>query len=168
MVETMVENVTSTIAEMVNVISVENINETLVDMVNSTILDMDNETTQFPFTMFTEPLELPPWHTPKLWIVVCCVFYTIMAITGSFGNILTIVAIATTRRMLQVVPNIYVLSLAVADLGVCALLMPMAILAQTIGLAKWLCKGAAFFSLFFHVQSAFHLGVIAANRWVPI
>ena len=123
------------------------------------MVEMANETTEFPITE-----QIPLWHTPKIWIMVCCIFYTIMAITGSFGNILTITAIATTRKMLQVVPNVYVLSLAVADFGMCAIVMPMAILAQTIGLPKWLCKGAAFFSLFFHVQSAFHLGVIAANR----
>ena len=56
-------------------------------------------------------------------------FLPLICATGFIGNAMVCVAIATDRR-LQNITNYFLFSLALADLLVCSIVMPLAILAE--------------------------------------
>ena len=83
------------------------------------------------------PMSLPTW---KIIIVIVPLSLTCLAII--LGNSLVIVAVLT-QKFLRTIPNVYILSLAVADLLVGILILPLGLL--EIAMQKWtlgkvLCK----------------------------
>ena len=136
--------------------------------------NIDNTTYSAPdWTTWTgeEALQVlpgkPPWYTPDMWIVIFKVYFGITSIFGTIGNIITIVAVITTKE-LQTIPNYYVTSLAFADLGVCFILMPISIVTYTYAIPHWLCQIIGYFNLLSTFVSIIHLGLIAVNRYILI
>lgn len=89
------------------------------------------------------------------------------AILGTIGSILTITAIATHKK-LQTVPNAYLINLSVADLVVCAFLLPMSM--YTVGNRLWqpYCQLVGFPTLMCLMVSVMNLSLVAVNRYVVV
>ncbi len=110
---------------------------------------------------------LLPFCTPEGWILCFRLYLVVTTIVGSFGNIITIVAVATTK-VLQNVPNFYIASLAVADLGICMFIMPMMIISYSVSVPNLICQVTGYFTMVFGDMSSVHLVIIAINRYVLI
>ncbi len=73
-------------------------------------------------------------HTPLRHVIVGLIL-SILALCACVGNILVILSVFTNRR-LRTVTNCFVVSLAVADLCVSILVMPLGIIVEVTG--RWL------------------------------
>ncbi len=126
-----------------------------------------DELSQLNVTHNTSITPLPPWHVPSNSITIFRVYYTLLIFFGSFGNIVTIIAIIRYKD-LHSQANYYVLSLAVADLGVSIVITPAALVTLTHNVPDAMCKILAFLVFLFLHMSVVSLGSIAFNRYVLI
>ena len=85
------------------------------------------------------------------------------AVIGTIGNGLVILAVATFRK-LQNIHNVYVTSLAIADLTVCAILMPF--YAVSSNHIPYGCEALGYISLCLLLISMLNFTGIAINRYV--
>ena len=113
----------------------------------------------------SEPL--PPWYIPSDNLQILRAYYCLLTIVGSFGNIITIVAILRFKD-LRSQANYYVLSLAVADLGLCNITVPMAAVTLTYEISGILCELVSLVTFLFLLMSVVNLGTIAFNRYILI
>lgn len=104
---------------------------------------------------------------PEELLMTLKIFLALVSVFGTCGNILTIVSIAKTRK-LHTAPNAYVANLAITDLTVCAVLIPMAIVFYDGPPNELLCQMVGYPNLVCMVVSVFNLSLIAANRYVLI
>uniref|UniRef100_A0A7E4ULY8 G_PROTEIN_RECEP_F1_2 domain-containing protein n=1 Tax=Panagrellus redivivus TaxID=6233 RepID=A0A7E4ULY8_PANRE len=90
---------------------------------------------------------------------------------GFIGNAMVCIAIATDRR-LQNITNYFLFSLALADLLVCSIVMPLAILAEARhGYWTWsfaMCFLYAYSDVFLCSASIVHMSVISLDRYLGI
>ena len=88
-----------------------------------------NDTSPSSPSLISDP-SLIPLEDPALnyWVILL----VLIVLVGVFGNVLVCLAICLERR-LQNATNYFLLSLAVADLFVSILVMPMAILQELYG-----------------------------------
>ncbi|KAI1707898.1 7 transmembrane receptor (rhodopsin family) domain-containing protein [Ditylenchus destructor] len=95
----------------------------------------------------------------------------ILCAVGFIGNILVCVAIGTDRR-LHNVTNYFLFSLAVADLLVCGVVMPLSLLVEVRhGVWTWsfsLCLLYAYSDVFLCSASIVHMSVISLDRYLGI
>ncbi len=131
-----------------------------------TTVTFDNDTTSYALEVIFDPRMLP-FYTPSSWLLGFRICLVLGSIVGTFGNIITIVAITTTKE-LQTKPNYYLVSLAFADLAACMFIMPMAIISYTIRIPTWLCQATGYLTTCLFDQSMFHLGIVAINRYILI
>lgn len=91
--------------------------------------------------------------------------------TGFVGNMLVCIAIAIDRR-LQNVTNYFLFSLALADLLVCSVVMPLAILVEVqhgVWIWDfWLCLVYTYADVFLCSASIVHISVISLDRYLGI
>ncbi len=126
----------------------------------------DNNTS--PTDAIIDP-RLLPFYIPEVWKLCFQIIFAFMAIIGTFGNIITILAVVTTKN-LQTIPNYYVVSLAVADLITCVFVMPMAVLTYSYEyqIPVGFCQVISYVTMIVVVSSMIHLGIIAINRYILI
>jgi 5-hydroxytryptamine receptor 2 len=90
---------------------------------------------------------------------------------GFIGNLMVCIAIATDKR-LQNVTNYFLFSLALADLFVCSIVMPLALLAEVRhGLWTWdfpMCLLYSYSDVFLCSASIVHMSVISLDRYLGI
>ncbi len=115
----------------------------------------------------TESTTNPPWYTSPSLNTALQVYMVIVMTVGTFGNTITITAIVK-KKDLRTIPNFYILNLAIADLGVCLLVPPIAFASFTDAPSDWLCEIAAYLGLVFLMMSVLNLGIIAFNRYILI
>ncbi len=118
-------------------------------------------------TVNSTPEPLPPWYIPSDNLQILRGYYCLLTITGSFGNIITIIAILRFKD-LRSQANYYVLSLALADLGLCTITVPVAAVTLTYEISGILCKLVSLVTFLFLLMSVISLGTIAFNRYILI
>lgn len=95
----------------------------------------------------------------------------ILCVTGLIGNVLVCIAIWTDRR-LHNVTNYFLFSLALADMLVCMVVMPLAILVEVKqGVWIWsfgLCLLYTYADVFLCSASIVHISVISLDRYMGI
>uniref|UniRef100_A0A914VM25 G-protein coupled receptors family 1 profile domain-containing protein n=1 Tax=Plectus sambesii TaxID=2011161 RepID=A0A914VM25_9BILA len=98
-------------------------------------------------------------------------FLPLLSVLGFIGNLMVCIAIYTERR-LQNVTNYFLFSLAVADLLVCALVMPLSIMVEVRnGVWTWsfsLCLLYVYADVFLCSASIVHMSVISLDRYLGI
>ncbi len=109
----------------------------------------------------------PPWYMQQYIINAFTIYYIVLCIIGSFGNLITIVAILFHKE-LRTLPNFYVLSLAMADLLVCIMIVPLTIIALSHTIPHWICEIIGYFSIALLLVSVMSLATIAFNRYILI
>ncbi|XP_070558145.1 melatonin receptor type 1B-B-like [Ptychodera flava] len=103
-------------------------------------------------------------------VVIEASFLGVCMLVGTFGNCLTIIAVATNVK-LQSTANIFVTNLAIADLMVCLILEPfymVGVIHQEWPLNDGLCTLLGFLSVALRGSSVCSLGCIAINRFITI
>ncbi len=104
---------------------------------------------------------------PQIEINILTVYYSFITLFGSFGNIITILAILKNKE-LQTPPNYYVFNLSLADFGLCILVLPVSIVTLSIPISGWTCEALAYLGFIFTMMSVLNLGLIAFNRYILI
>ncbi|VDM76101.1 unnamed protein product [Strongylus vulgaris] len=104
-------------------------------------------------------------HTPN---VLALLLLPILCLVGLIGNAMVCIAIATDRR-LHNVTNYFLFSLALADLLVCLLVMPLSIIVEVKhGVWTWnvsLCLLYVYSDVFLCSASIVHMSVISLDRY---
>ena len=95
------------------------------------------------------------------------VYLGVVALLGSFGNMLTLIAVSVNRR-LQNAMMAYVVNLAVTDWLVCSVMIPVALYTYKYRLPHDICRAVGFFNLLFLMVSVFSLALISINRYVLV
>ncbi|XGW35123.1 hypothetical protein V3C99_018837 [Haemonchus contortus] len=107
-------------------------------------------------------------HTPN---VLALLLLPILCLVGLIGNAMVCIAIATDRR-LHNVTNYFLFSLALADLLVCLLVMPLSIIVEVKhGVWTWnvsLCLLYVYADVFLCSASIVHMSVISLDRYLGI
>ncbi|KHJ90632.1 7 transmembrane receptor [Oesophagostomum dentatum] len=107
-------------------------------------------------------------HTPN---VLALLLLPILCLVGLIGNAMVCIAIATDRR-LHNVTNYFLFSLALADLLVCLLVMPLSIIVEVKhGVWTWnvsLCLLYVYSDVFLCSASIVHMSVISLDRYLGI
>ncbi|XP_790735.1 rhodopsin, GQ-coupled-like [Strongylocentrotus purpuratus] len=106
----------------------------------------------------------------KLFTIVEIIIRLMLAMTGTVGNAFVIYAVAMTPK-LRTVPNALVTALAILDLIVSAVLIPLMVVGTVEN--EWpfdvsFCRVHGFMLIFFHALSLNILGLIAINRFLNI
>lgn len=94
-------------------------------------------------------------------------FMSMVAVLGTFGNILTIISI-TTNKALRTAPNAYVINLALTDLAVCSILIPVSISFYDGPPSDILCQLIGYPNLVCMVTSIFNMSLVALNRYIVV
>ncbi|VDM52589.1 unnamed protein product [Angiostrongylus costaricensis] len=107
-------------------------------------------------------------HAPN---VLALLLLPILCLVGLIGNAMVCIAIATDRR-LHNVTNYFLFSLALADLLVCLLVMPLSIIVEVKhGVWTWnvsLCLLYVYADVFLCSASIVHMSVISLDRYLGI
>lgn len=107
-------------------------------------------------------------HTPN---VLALLLLPVLCLVGLIGNAMVCIAIATDRR-LHNVTNYFLFSLALADLLVCLLVMPLSIIVEVKhGVWTWnvsLCLLYVYADVFLCSASIVHMSVISLDRYLGI
>ncbi|KAE9419381.1 hypothetical protein Angca_003335, partial [Angiostrongylus cantonensis] len=107
-------------------------------------------------------------HSPN---VLALLLLPILCLVGLIGNAMVCIAIATDRR-LHNVTNYFLFSLALADLLVCLLVMPLSIIVEVKhGVWTWnvsLCLLYVYADVFLCSASIVHMSVISLDRYLGI
>ncbi|VDL70421.1 unnamed protein product [Nippostrongylus brasiliensis] len=107
-------------------------------------------------------------HTPN---VLALLLLPILCLVGLIGNAMVCIAIATDRR-LHNVTNYFLFSLALADLLVCLLVMPLSIIVEVKhGVWTWnvsMCLLYVYADVFLCSASIVHMSVISLDRYLGI
>jgi 5-hydroxytryptamine receptor 2 len=102
---------------------------------------------------------------------VALLILPVLCVTGLIGNIMVCIAIWSDRR-LHNVTNYFLFSLALADLLVCMVVMPLAILVevkQGVWIwSFWLCLMYTYADVFLCSASIVHISVISLDRYLGI
>ncbi|XP_072047531.1 5-hydroxytryptamine receptor 5B-like [Amphiura filiformis] len=103
--------------------------------------------------------------------IIALVILPILTLCGLFGNLLVVISVFKFKQ-LRIVPNVFIVSLAVADLLVCMVVMPLA-LYQDIsngnwGLPPWLCDVWVSLDVLMSTASIWNLCVISLDRFLAI
>ncbi len=115
-------------------------------------------------------LALPAFFIPKIpqiEIKILTIYYSCIALFGSFGNCITLLAILKNKD-LQTLPNYYIFNLSLSDLGLCIIVLPISIVTLHIPISGWTCEALAFLGFIFSMMSVLNLGLIAFNRYILI
>ena len=101
--------------------------------------------------------------------VVALAIVILVMVTGILGNILVCLAV-TQFRNLRIVANSFVVSLAIADLLVCTVIMPFALYQEVTGefLHETLCKVWSAMDIMLSTSSVLHLCAISVDRFSAI
>ncbi|KAK6060090.1 7 transmembrane receptor [Cooperia oncophora] len=107
-------------------------------------------------------------HTPN---VLALLLLPVLCLVGLIGNAMVCIAIATDRR-LHNVTNYFLFSLALADLLVCLLVMPLSIIVEVKhGVWTWnvsLCLLYVYADVFLCSASIVHMSIISLDRYLGI
>ncbi|CAJ0610374.1 unnamed protein product [Cylicocyclus nassatus] len=107
-------------------------------------------------------------HTPN---VLALLLLPVLCLVGLIGNAMVCIAIATDRR-LHNVTNYFLFSLALADLLVCLIVMPLSIVVEVKhGVWTWnvsLCLLYVYSDVFLCSASIVHMSVISLDRYLGI
>uniref|UniRef100_A0A8C4T547 G-protein coupled receptors family 1 profile domain-containing protein n=1 Tax=Erpetoichthys calabaricus TaxID=27687 RepID=A0A8C4T547_ERPCA len=122
-----------------------------------------------PYTEFIFDYKENPKDQDKLCWAALLIIMVIIATVG--GNILVILAISLERK-LQNATNYFLMSLAVADLLVGVLVMPIALITVLYN-TQWplplsLCPIWIFLDVLFSTASIMHLCAISLDRYIAI
>ncbi|XP_072037772.1 octopamine receptor-like [Amphiura filiformis] len=103
--------------------------------------------------------------------IIALIVLPILTLCGLLGNILVVISVFKFKQ-LRIVPNFFIVSLAVADLLVCMVVMPLA-LYQDIsngnwGLPPWLCDVWVSLDVLMSTASIWNLCVISLDRFLAI
>ncbi|XP_072047519.1 tyramine/octopamine receptor-like [Amphiura filiformis] len=103
--------------------------------------------------------------------IIALIILPILTLCGLLGNLLVVISVFKFKQ-LRIVPNFFIVSLAVADLLVCMVVMPLA-LYQDInngnwGLPPWLCDLWVSLDVLMSTASIWNLCVISLDRFLAI
>ncbi|XP_072037798.1 probable G-protein coupled receptor No18 [Amphiura filiformis] len=103
--------------------------------------------------------------------IIALILLPILTLCGLLGNLLVVISVFKFKQ-LRIVPNFFIVSLAVADLLVCMVVMPLA-LYQDInngnwGLPPWLCDVWVSLDVLMSTASIWNLCVISLDRFLAI
>ena len=109
-------------------------------------------------------------HSFDKYQILKLIFLSLIIITGLIGNLLVCIAIIKSPKLRKVV-NYFILSLAVSDLLVCGMVMPLAIYQEVKGewrLEKWVCHLWILNDVLLSTASIWNLCLVSIDRFLAI
>ncbi|XP_033630917.1 beta-1 adrenergic receptor-like [Asterias rubens] len=101
-------------------------------------------------------------------VVLACTLLPIM-VMAVIGNIMVIVAVTQSWKLRNHVSNVFIVNLAITDLGCAVLVMPFSLVSvwyNELVFSLFWCKSVCFFNYLFIITSMLTLALISVDRYI--
>ncbi|KAL5015726.1 hypothetical protein ScPMuIL_005315 [Solemya velum] len=151
-------------------VTFKNITTTLTSEQNLSSFSESNQSLSNRSDDYDYNLDDSMLYLPKLELILICIFYGLTLLLGLIGNVLVIISVARFKKM-QNVTNIFLLSLATADLLVVLICVPIkgaAFFSYTWRFGEFLCKAVNYLQNVSIICSVMNLSGLSLERYYAI